>query len=276
MPHINIYEGYNCGFPYFFMVSSLNNNSQIDLEIAISEQDGKRSLHLGGDMIQSAMKVSAPTDLVLSYTQCMMAFLLFHQNPKTIHMVGLGGGSLAKFTYHYLPETSITAIEIYPQIVTTAFNHFELPAEDKRFKIRIGEGGEHVANHPLSMDILMIDGFDDGCQVPTLCSQEFYNQTREALNRNGILVVNLLSRDKNLSTYLGRIENSFNGHVVAMLSEIRGNLLVFAFKHSPGKLAWKTLKARAKKLEKEYPLPFTDFVSKLRQYNTRNGNFLDC
>lgn len=263
-------------FPCFFMVSSLNNNNQVELEIAISEQDGVRSLHLGGDMIQSAMKVSSPNDLVLGYTQCMMAFLLFHQNPKTIHMIGLGGGSLAKFAYHYLPQTNITAIEICPQIVTTAFNHFELPAEDERFNIHIGEGGEHVANHPLSMDVLMIDGFDDGCQVPTLCSQEFYNQTREALNKNGILVVNLLSRDKNLGTYLRRIENSFNGHVVAMLSEIRGNLLVFAFKHSPGKQAWKVLKARAKTLEKEYPLPFTDFVSKLRQYNTRNGNSLDC
>jgi len=263
-------------FYCFFMVSSLNNNNPNELEIAISEQDGVRSLHLGGDMIQSAMKVSAPNDLVLGYTQCMMAFLLFHQNPKTIHMVGLGGGSLAKFVYHYLPQSHLTAIEINPHIITAAFNQFELPAEDERFDIHIGEGGEHVANHPLSMDVLMIDGFDDDCQVPTLCNQEFYNHAREALNKNGILVVNLLSRDKNLGTYLRRIENSFNGHVVAMLSEIRGNLLVFAFKHSPGKLAWKTLKARAKTLEKEYPLPFTDFISKLRKYNTRNGNFLDC
>ncbi len=263
-------------FCCFFMAPSLNNNRQVELEIAISEQDGMRSLHLGSDMIQSAMKVSAPNDLVLGYTQCMMAFLLFHQNPKTIHMIGLGGGSLAKFVYHYLPNSSVTVVEINPQIVATAYNHFELPSENKRFNIHIGEGADHVANHPLSMDVLMIDGFDDDCQVPTLCNQEFYNQTREALNKNGILVVNLLSRDKHLGTYLRRIESSFNSHVVAMLSEIRGNLLVFAFKHSPGKLAWKTLRVRAKTLEKAYPLPFTDFISKLRKYNTRNGGFLDC
>ncbi len=248
----------------------------MELEIAISEQDGVRSLHLGGDMIQSAMKVSAPNDLVLGYTQCMMAFLLFHQDPKMIHLVGLGGGSLAKFVYHYLPQSYLTAIEINPQIVTAAFNQFELPAEDERFDIHVGEGGKYVANNPLSMDVLMIDGFDDDCQVPTLCSQEFYNNAREALNKNGVLVVNLLSRDKHLNAYVKRIESSFNGHVVAMLSEIRGNLLVFAFKHSPGRLTWKTLKARAKTLEKEYPLPFSDFVSKLRKYNARQGNFLDC
>ena len=276
MPHITILEVTIADFSCFFMVSSLNNNSQVELEIAISEQDGVRSLHLGGDMIQSAMKVSAPNDLVLGYTQCMMAFLLFHRSPKTIHMIGLGGGSLAKFAYHYLPDSNITVVEINPQVVATALNHFELPTENNRLNIYIGEGAEHVANHPLSVDVLMIDGFDDDCQVPTLCNQAFYNQTREALNKNGILVINLLSRDKNLGIYLRRIENSFNGHVVAMLSEIRGNLLVFAFKHSQGKLAWKTLKARAKTLEKAYPLPFTDFVSKLRKYNTQNGNFLDC
>lgn len=275
MQHITIMGVTIADFCCFLMVSSLK-NSQAELEIAISEQDGVRSLHLGGDMIQSAMKVSAPNDLVLGYTQCMMAFLLFHQNPKAIHMIGLGGGSLAKFVYRYLPDSNITVVEINPQIVATAYNHFELPTEDKRFNIHIGEGAEHIANHPLSIDVLMIDGFDDDCQVPTLCNQAFYNQTREALNKNGILVVNLLSRDKHLGIYLRRIENSFNGHVVAMLSEIRGNLLVFAFKHSPGKLAWKTLKARAKTLEKAYPLPFTDFISKLRQYNPRNGNFLDC
>lgn len=258
------------------MPSFFSDDSQNDIEIAISEQDGVRSLHLGGDMIQSAMKVTAPNDLVLGYTQCMMAFLLFHQNPKDIHMIGLGGGSLAKFVYHYLPQSKVTAVEINSQIVSAAHCQFELPAEDERLSICIGDGSVHIANNPLSMDILMIDGFDDDCQVPALCNQAFYNQAREALKKNGILVVNLLSRDKNVGTYLRRIENSFNGHVVAMLTEIRGNLLVFAFKHSPGKLAWKALKSRAKSLEKEYPLPFTDFVTKLRKYNTGNGNFLNC
>lgn len=258
------------------MSQSVKNHNQPELEIAISEQDGVRSLHLGGDMIQSAMKISAPNDLVLGYTQCMMGFLLFHPDPSHIHLIGLGGGSLAKFVYHYLPQTKITAIEINPQVVTAAHHHFELPAEDERFDIRIVDGGEHIAQPSHCMDILMIDGFDDGCQVSTLCSQEFYNQSREALNKNGVLVVNLLSRDKNVNVYLKRIENSFSGHVVAMLSEIRGNLIVFAFQHSPGKVAWKTLKVRARTLEKEYPLPFTEFVTKLRKYNTQTGNFLNC
>jgi spermidine synthase len=94
------------------------------------------------------------------------------------------------------------------------------------------------------------------------------------LSKEGILVVNLLSRDKNLNTYLQRIRDSFQGHVIALLSEIRGNLIVFAFKQSPGKLTWKVLKTRAKRLEETYGLPFSDFVSKLRKYNDCNNNYV--
>tara|TARA_R110002073_G_scaffold219406_1_gene379722 strand:- start:637 stop:1413 length:777 start_codon:yes stop_codon:yes gene_type:complete len=256
------------------MSQCLKDSPYADPEIMISEQDGVRSLHLGGSMVQSAMKISVPNDLELSYTQCMMGFLLFHACPTHILMIGLGGGSLAKFVHHRMPKSQITAVELNPQVVSVAVNHFALPAEDARFEVIIAEGGEYIARHSLSTDILMIDGFDDGCQVPSLCSQDFYNQARRVLNKNGILVVNFLSRDKNVSNYLRCIENSFNGHVVKMLSDVDGNLIVFAMENSPGRLAWKTLKKRAKTLEKEYPLPFSEYVAKLRKYNLCHANYL--
>ena len=77
--------------------------------------------------------------------------------------------------------------------------------------------------------------------------------------------MNLLSRDKGLQEYLRRIENSFDGHVIAMTAEVRGNLIAFAFKQNPGKLAWEELRERAKKLETEFALPFQEYVQKLRR-----------
>jgi len=235
-------------------------------EITISEQDGVRSLHLGGTMVQSAMRIAAPNDLELVYTQCMMGFLLFHPKPKEILTVGLGGGSLVKFILHYLPEARITAVETNPQVVTTAHQYFELPDENARFDIVIADGGRFIAEHPNSADVIMIDGFDDDYQVPSLCSQKFYDHARLALNKNGILVVNLLSRDKALKSYLQRIEDSFNGHIIATMAEIRGNLIVFAFKNNPGKHSWRTVRKQAQKLENLYPLPFSEFVVKLQKY----------
>lgn len=243
--------------------------------IELSEQDGVRSLHLGGTMVQSAMKLSAPNDLELAYTQYMMGFLLFHPEPENILMIGLGGGSLAKFVYHQMPQTKTTVVEINPQVVTAARNYFYLPEDDNQLQIIIADGGTYLANHPAGTDILMIDGFDDGCQIPSLCEQAFYNLVHQVLNKNGILVVNLLSRDKEVMNYLKRIENSFNGQVVTMMSEARGNLIVFAFKNNPGKLPWKALRIRAISLEKRFSLPFSEFIAKLRKYNARNHHALE-
>lgn len=243
--------------------------------IELSELDGVRSLHLGGTMVQSAMRLSAPNDLELAYTQYMMGFLLFHPEPKDICMIGLGGGSLAKFVYYQMPQVKTTVIEINPQIITTARNYFFLPDDDERLQILVAEGGKYLVNLHAGMDVLLIDGFDNDCQVPSLCSQDFYNHVRQVLNKNGVLVVNLLSRDKRAKDYLQRIEKSFNGHVVAMMSEARGNLIVFAFRNGSGKLTWKALRIRAKSLEKEYFLPFSEFVTKLRKYNSHSHQTLE-
>ncbi|SCY58763.1 spermidine synthase [Nitrosospira sp. Nl5] len=233
--------------------------------IQLSEQGGVRVLHIGNSMVQSAMRLTAPNDLELTYTQCMMGFMLFHSHPENILMIGLGGGSLAKFVYHRLPLTKTTVIEINPQVVTTARNYFFVPADGERLQVIIAEGEDYIVNNLASADVLMIDGFDGNCQVPSLCSQDFYNRARETLRKKGMLVVNLLSRDKGLQEYLRRIENSFDGHVMTMPAEARGNLVAFAFKHNPGRPDWEELRERAKKLEAEFSLPFPEYVKKLRR-----------
>jgi spermidine synthase len=235
-------------------------------ELMISEQDGVRSLHLGGSMVQSAMRLSAPNVLELAYTQCMMGFMLFHSNPGHVLMVGLGGGSLAKFVYHYLPETRVTVVEPYRQVIMAARQYFHVPQDDARFAVVEADGADYIAAEAIAADVIMVDGFDGGDQVQSLCSQDFYDQVYRLLNRNGMLVVNLLSRDSQLKTLLQRIENSFDGHVIAMMAEIRGNLIVFAFRNNPGKLSWKSIQKHAKKLEAVYPLPFCEFVARLRKY----------
>lgn len=78
------------------MTSGSMSDTYDDFELMLSEQDGVRSLHLGGSMVQSAMRIAAPNELELVYTQCMMGFLLFHPKPGHVLMIGLGGGSLAQ------------------------------------------------------------------------------------------------------------------------------------------------------------------------------------
>src|SRR3546814_9122322 len=71
-----------------------------------------RSLLANWAFVQSIMSIDDPDRLMLDYTRQMMGFLLFNPSPQTIEMIGLGGGSLAKYCYKYLPDVSITAVEI--------------------------------------------------------------------------------------------------------------------------------------------------------------------
>jgi hypothetical protein len=50
--------------------------------------------------------------LELEYTRGMMAFLLFQRMPRDIALIGLGGGSLAKYIHRHLPDSRLTALEI--------------------------------------------------------------------------------------------------------------------------------------------------------------------
>ncbi len=234
-----------------------------EAHVHVSERNGVRSLHLGNNLVQSAMRLAFPNQLELAYTRCMMGFLLFHPHPQNVVMIGLGGGSLAKFVHHRLPGVKTTAVEINPEVVAAAHNYFSLPADDPRLHVVIGDGADYMATHPGGADVLMVDGFDGGCQVASLCTQDFYNHARAALRKNGVLVVNLLSRDKGFQNYIKRIENSFSGNVATLMAEPIGNVIAFAFRQNPGKRVWNHLPRRAKKLEQQFALPFTDFAKKL-------------
>jgi spermidine synthase len=73
--------------------------------VEVSEEDGVRSLHLGGDAIQSAIRLDRPDELALDYTRAMMAFLLFQPSPREVLMIGLGGGSMARYIHQRMPGT---------------------------------------------------------------------------------------------------------------------------------------------------------------------------
>ena len=230
--------------------------------IAVSESRGVRTLHVGGDAIQSAMRLDDPYALALDYTRCMMAFLLFHPEPREALMIGLGGASLPKFFHKNLRHTKIRAVELDPRVVVIAREQFALPRE---VEVEIGDGAEALA--PQCCDVLVVDAYHDELHVPELASQEFYDAAWLALDEPGALVVNYMNDDPKLDTYLRRLERSFGGAVLAMPALYDPNILAFAFKGVERAVAWKTLRERAEKLEARYGLPFGRYVSKLRHMN---------
>jgi len=233
--------------------------------IAVSDARGVRSLHVGGEAIQSSMKLGDPFALALDYTRCMMAFLLFHPRPREVLMIGLGGGSLAKFVHRNLKHARVRAIECDARVVQAARSHFDLPPDDARLAIEIGDGAQALA--PRCCDVLMVDGFEDEAQAPGLASQDFYDAAFLALRTPGVLVVNFMSDDPALDGRLRALEQAFGGAVLALPAPSDPNILVFALCGARERLAWARLRARAARLERRLGLPFPRYLNALKRMN---------
>ena len=233
--------------------------------IAVSDARGLRTLHVGGEAIQSAMRLDDPHALALDYTRCMMAFLLFHPEPREALMIGLGGASLPKFFHKNLRGTKVRVVELDPRVVAAARQHFALPPDDARLTVEIGDGAD--ALYPECCDLLVVDAYHDELHVPKLATAEFYDAAFLALREPGALVVNFMDDDPKFDQYLQRLERAFGGAVLAMPALYDPNIAVFALKGVEERISWAALRARAQKLEARLGLPFTRYVSRLRGMN---------
>ena len=238
-----------------------------DESVYVTEKYGVRSLHIGSDTIQSSMRLARPNDLELAYTRSMMAFLLFNDAPQRVLMVGLGGGSLAKFIYHRLPEAASEVLEINPQVVAVARRMFEVPAGDGRFTVRVCDAADFIAREGPAYDTILVDGYDGESQVETLSSRAFYAACRRRLAARGVLVVNLWGSDRAFDDCLERIESAFPAGALCLPAERPGNVIVFGFRDAPGNPRWDELEARARALDARYGLEFGKFVRGLRKMN---------
>lgn len=188
-----------------------------------------KALHFSISAIQSRMQITDPHALDLEYTRTMMGFLLFNPEPANIAMIGLGGGSLAKFCHRYLPRSRIQVVEINPHVIALR-DEFHVPPDDERFTVLQGDGAQFVRSGATRCDVLMVDGFDSEGQPRSLSSQRFYNDCFETLQPGGMMVVNLHYGHARYGTQLDRIKGSFGDSVLVIDDGELSNSIVFACK----------------------------------------------
>lgn len=133
---------------------------------------------------------------------------------------------MAKYCYHNLPSSKITAIEIWSEVIALR-DLFNIPEDDVRFKVVHGDGADYVRQGPGVADVLLIDGFDSDGQPAELCSREFYNDCYEHLTPGGILVANLWDQ---AGLCIERLRKSFGKKVIVLRTQGGDNRAVFAIK----------------------------------------------
>jgi spermidine synthase len=196
--------------------------------LVITEGD-RRSMEFLSGNVQSAMRLSRPNQLVLAYTRAMMCFALFVPAPRHIVMVGLGGGSLAKFCFRHFPQARITVIELRADVIALR-EQFCVPPDDARFRVVHADAAAWLAGAPDCADVIVVDGFDAAGLPPALGSSRFYADCRKCLRLGGVLVANIFSYDPQFGAMQGRLRLVFDDRLCHFDGVAGNNRVLFAVK----------------------------------------------
>jgi spermidine synthase len=176
-------------------------------------------------------------------------------------MLGLGGGSLAKFCYRHLPSAAITAVEVNPDVIALR-DAFLVPVDDDRFRVVCAEGTHYVASLGPRKDVILADACDRTGIAPEFGTIEFYQNARRRLSQGGVFVMNLCGDRPNTVSHLAKIREVF-GEFVTLPVRGDGNIVVFAVKKDPLAIRWQHIEERAVELKPRFGLEFPRFVRRM-------------
>jgi spermidine synthase len=194
-----------------------------------------------------------------------MGFLLLQPAPTRIAMIGLGGGSLAKYCARKLPDADLTAIEIAPQVIALR-DAFGVPPDGPRFRVLCDDGAEFVRRGGEPLDVLLVDGFDRDGHPDRLCNAAFYDACRDRLAADGVLAVNLYAENATHGRCVDRLREAFGERIVVVEADHSDNEVVFAGTGASFPPAFGDLVERLRALEAAHPVGLDVTMRKILQY----------
>ncbi|HWT35078.1 MAG TPA: spermidine synthase, partial [Paraburkholderia sp.] len=184
-------------------------------------------------------------------------------------------GSLTKFAHRYLTRAQVEAVELNPAVVIAARTMFGLPADDARLTVRETDAWEFVndrANHG-TVGALQIDLYDATARGPVLDSVAFYRAARACLTQAGVVTVNLFGDHPSFVRNMKRLNEAFDGRVVALPEVHDGNRIAIAFSGPVIDVPFSQLQERAKLIEAQLKLPARKWIKGLQESTGQNGTF---
>ena len=226
-------------------------------EPTISEESGIRYLHFGTEWVQGAMRLRRPNDLVLAYTQQMMAWLLLVEPSAEddVGIMGLGAGSLLRYILRNTPAR-VATVEWNPMVTAVCRSHFRLP-DLPRSEIDHCDAADWV-KEPRNIGrfkALMVDLYDASAQGPVRGSPDFYLDCARALADPGVITVNLFGEHASFEPNLDGLRAAFPDGLLVLPEIDAGNRVAIGVKGDLLDLSVGRFIERAGQIEQRYRLP---------------------
>jgi spermidine synthase len=169
---------------------------------------------------QSRMLTADPDRLLIDYTRTMMGALVLAPQPRRIGIVGLGGGSQAKFCHREFPQARIEAIEVDPDVVALR-RRFRIPDDGDRFVVVLDDAAAVLPGRHGAYDLLLVDAYDrDGIPAP-LSTARWYADCAASLAAGGAAGFNLYCDD--VEHHLALLRDAFEGRLLVLAEPRQSN-----------------------------------------------------
>jgi len=139
---------------------------------------------------QTAVNLSDPTDLVISYTRAMLLAALVQPEPKRILQIGLGGGGLNRFLRKVYPHTSMQTVELDKSVLSMAEQYMGFHP-DEMDRVIIDDGRAFLKKQNTKYDWILVDAFRGGYVPAHLKTKEFYEMLKSRLAAGGVVALNV-------------------------------------------------------------------------------------
>ena len=198
--------------------------------VEVVETADARRLHFGNEVEQSRSFVFAPESLGFEYFRAMAAGLLFQPVPERILILGLGGGSMARWLHDRLPGSRIDAVELRPLVRDVAYRYFGLP-RTHRLTVHVDDATSFVRRIPPGeYDLVLVDVYDHQGMVESTGEWSFLGDCRRALSATGVMGINIWRENLvAFSDVSDQIEAAFEGQSLYLPLKSTANTIAFGF-----------------------------------------------
>lgn len=180
---------------------------------------------------QTCMNIDHPDEMLFSYTRMMMAALLLREDPESILVVGLGGGTLPMALQQLFPAAHLDVVEIDAAVVRVAkkYFHFKAAAETTLYTMDARVFGRRMNKQQKHYDLILLDAYNGEYIPEHLLTAEYLTETRALLTETGVLAANTFAisalYDHESTTY----EQVF-GHILNFRLPKSANRVVLAMR----------------------------------------------
>ncbi|GMV79301.1 MAG: hypothetical protein AMXMBFR7_04850 [Planctomycetota bacterium] len=135
----------------------------------------------------------------VGYTDLLHLPLIWNAQPKKMLVVGGGGGvAPTQYIQDYASIERVDILELDDAVRRVALEYFQMPKDSPKLNFIIGDARANLARAEGPYDIVILDAYSSGGQIPFhLMTWEFMQEVKAKLAPGGVLVTNIIASIEN-------------------------------------------------------------------------------